>query len=428
MNLYSEIKPKEIRIRLYGKRATEKEIIDEIVRLHFGNLKKQQKPLGYSEIARKMGITRPTVYHFRKLAIKQGKIELDQYENEILPVETESMKAWSFYNTDEFVQDELIKDWVKDLLTRKNGKPVKIWRSKVSMLRSICNTLKIKPKQLLVDHDTTKTIMQNLVIAMKEGKLIKEGPGNVGRLIQSGNIESQLYPRRMAVRDFCGFYHMTWQRGVGGVLSGKIVGHGKYADIRLSKEEYETADKYLKEKYGIDSDEFRIFWLGIESCSRFKALISMPLEWTKHQNKTNNKVTFFMSAFESKTEEINQGKWVKYITRPDLQQSLETHKAKPEKYPYIWTSNNGNGKEKTMKILKDNLRELYRFLGKTNPVFNEHPIHVLRHIGAHYWLEKKDYNYALVAKIGGWITVDELRRSYGEMPPEKVIELIERQD
>jgi hypothetical protein len=44
-------------------------------------------------------------------------------------------------------------------------------------------------------------------------------------------------------------------------------------------------------------------------------------------------------------------------------------------------------------------------------------------LGAHYWLTKKNYNYELVTVIGGWNTIDELRKSYGELPPEKVLEM-----
>lgn len=70
------------------------------------------------------------------------------------------------------------------------------------------------------------------------------------------------------------------------------------------------------------------------------------------------------------------------------------------------------------------MREIYAFLGKTE-YFDSHPTHALRHIGEHYWLAKNDYNYGLVAMVGGWNTIDELRKSYGEMPPEKVLEMME---
>ena len=42
-----------------------------------------------------------------------------------------------------------------------------------------------------------------------------------------------------------------------------------------------------------------------------------------------------------------------------------------------------------------------------------------------YWLAKTDYNYGIIAEVGGWHTIDELKKSYGQIPPEKILELIE---
>ncbi len=55
---------------------------------------------------------------------------------------------------------------------------------------------------------------------------------------------------------------------------------------------------------------------------------------------------------------------------------------------------------------------------ETGNYFFDHSIHALRHIGAHYWLSLTDYDYGIVAEIGGWMTIDELKKSYGAMPPE----------
>jgi len=49
---------------------------------------------------------------------------------------------------------------------------------------------------------------------------------------------------------------------------------------------------------------------------------------------------------------------------------------------------------------------------------------VLRHIGAHYWLSKTNYNYGIISEVGGWNTIDELKKSYGQIPPEKILEII----
>jgi len=59
-------------------------------------------------------------------------------------------------------------------------------------------------------------------------------------------------------------------------MSQKVPGHGKYADIRFTDEEFSKADSFIKEKWGLDSDIYRWFWIGVESCSRFNALYTMP--------------------------------------------------------------------------------------------------------------------------------------------------------
>jgi len=49
--------------------------------------------------------------------------------------------------------------------------------------------------------------------------------------------------------------------------------------------------------------------------------------------------------------------------------------------------------------------------------------HALRHIGVNYWLSKTDYNFGLIAEIGGWNTIDKLKKSYGQIPSEKILEV-----
>ncbi len=62
---------------------------------------------------------------------------------------------------------------------------------------------------------------------------------------------------------------------------------------------------------------------------------------------------------------------------------------------------------------------------KSEEYYYNNSFHALRHIGAHYWLEKTDYNYGFVAKIGGWHTINELKNSYGEIQPEFVLDMIQ---
>jgi hypothetical protein len=215
---------------------------------------------------------------------------------------------------------------------------------------------------------------------------------------------------------------MTWKRGTGGVMSQKVPNYGKYADIRLTDAELEKADRFIKERWGLDSDIYRWFWVGIESCSRFEALYNMNLDYTRHTGKTG-KITYIMTAYESKTRHIKDGKWIKYIRRADTQKSLDLIKSRNGTRIY-----ETNTYRHTFRIkITQTLIEIYRHLGKKD-YFENHPTHALRHVGAHYWLAKKNYNYGFVALIGGWNTIDELRKSYGEMPPDKVLDMMDDDD
>ena len=233
-------------------------------------------------------------------------------------------------------------------------------------------------------------------------------------------MNSTIYVRVQGVRDFCALYDITWRKGVRGIMSQKVSNHGKYPDIRFTAEEFEAADKFIKERWGLDSDVYRWFWIGVESCARFNALYHMKNDWTKIKRKSGG-VVFLMSVIETKTEDIRGGKWTKYITRPDTQKSLEL--LKERNCDRIFESKLAETPFK--RGITQNISEIYAHLGKTEPYFSNHPSHALRHLGAHYWLAKTDYNYGIIAEVGGWHTIDELKKSYGQIPPEKILEIID---
>ncbi|MDH3385404.1 MAG: hypothetical protein OEL77_05270 [Nitrosopumilus sp.] len=145
-----------------------------------------------------------------------------------------------------------------------------------------------------------------------------------GDVKQSGSGRKQMgsntgiYFRVQGVRDFCGFYDLTWKKGTTGIMSQKIPGHDKYADIRFTEEEFVKAESFIKEKWGLDSDIYRWFWIGIDSCARFGALYNMDNDYTIQKNAAGKSI-YIMTAHVTKTEHIRGGKWVKYITREDTQ-------------------------------------------------------------------------------------------------------------
>ena len=75
--------------------------------------------------------------------------------------------------------------------------------------------------------------------------------------------------------------------------------------------------------------------------------------------------------------------------------------------------------------MNEKLIQIYSYLGKTAKYYSLHATHVLRHLGAHYWLSKTNYNYGIISEVGGWNTIDELKKSYGQIPPERILEIIQ---
>lgn len=409
-------------IKLYGKPATEDEIISEVVRLLLGDAERKIDPMSVSDVMRQLGCNRQTVYNYREKAIAKGLVELDGNRLK-LPVQQQDQSEFKRYtDNNDFTKDPLVADWIQDLLNRRQGKPRKQWQSMVWALESICNTCKIKPRQLVISAQATEKYIKNFSDLYRQGQLDSR---RSARKTKKGNADPQLavHTRKMSVRDFCGFHGISWRRGVTGIMSGKVIGHGKYADVRFTKEELEMADKFIKEKWGLDSDIFRFFWVGVESCARLWALLNMPLEWVEHKS-ANGKTTFIMSVIETKTEHIKGGKWIKYIRNPEVQESLRKLKAQGGKthvFPQEY-------QRKFIALTYTQLKEIYKHVGKTSNYFYEKSVHALRHIGAQKLLDEKDFNYGLVAQVGGWNVIDELKNSYGEMPPEKVLELLEKEN
>lgn len=407
---------KKRKLRLYGKRATPEQITQEILKLLHGNKVNGIEPLSVKDTAKILGLSKDTIYEYAKKAVKAGLLKLGNTGYLCIPTNQTSKASFRLFTRRHQILDiPLVAEWKQDLLTRKQGTPISTWQARIRHLESVCNTCNIKPKYLLVSQRQTEKVLKNYAQLYLEGRAVRDSRG----MKAPADIKNVVYHKAQAIRDFCGFHGITWRRGTTGIMSQSVPNHGKYADVKLTDAELDEADRFIKERWGIDSDVYRWFWIGIESCARFNALYLMKLEYTKHTSR-KGKTTYIMTAYESKTRHIKGGKWVKYIRRSDTQKSIDLLKARGCTRIY-------ESKLYQLKFrqqMRDHLNEIYRHLGKID-YFEGHTTHVLRHIGAHYWLAKMNYSYGVVAMIGGWNTIDELRKSYGEIPPEKVLEMIE---
>lgn len=221
-----------------------------------GTSPRRPYPMSVTEIAKTLGISRETTY----LYLKQAK-DLPRTKNgRICPPKSEDWAFRNFNKMHDITKDPLVSEWMDDLVTRRSGNPIVTWRARIRALEAVCNTCRVNPSELLVSNRATEKILREFAHQCKQGKQEKDSRGKR----YSANISGIVYHRAQAVRDFCGFYDMTWKRGVRGVMSQKTINHGNYADIRISSEEMEIADRFIRERFGLDSDVYRWFWVGIE--------------------------------------------------------------------------------------------------------------------------------------------------------------------
>jgi len=399
-------------IKIRKRRATEQQITDEIFLLLYGNGSRSYS-LSVTETAKTLGVSRDTIYRYIKKMNGAQQILKNKNGKLYLPEQSHDAELRKFNKFHEITSDPLVTEWMDDLLTRRRGLPIKSWKIRLQSLETVCNTCKVNPSDLITSTKNTEKIMREFAMHFQNGTVARSKMGR-----KPLGMSSTIYTRVQGVRDFCAFYDITWRKGVRGIMSQKILNHGKYPDIRFTVEEFEAADKFIQARWGLDSDVYRWFWIGVESCARFNALYHMKNDWTKIKRKSG--VVFLMSVIETKTEDIRGGKWTKYITRPDTQKSLQL--LKERNCDRIFESKLAETPFK--REITQNISEIYSHLGKKEPYFYYHPSHALRHLGAHYWLSRTDYNYGIIAEVGGWHTIDELKKSYGQIPPEKILQII----
>ena len=406
------------RLRLYGKPASKIQIAKEVSNLLVGNPRLKKEPKNISEIRTTLGFKeRKSVYNYLEIGVTEGFVKKDtngQYEK---PEKSNLVKFKEFSKRHKILDDPLVSGWYLKLSARNQGKGIVIAKTLLNMIERICNTCKCSPEELIDSKESAEKFKAVYIDAYKNGldwKKIKTKK-NTG-------IETLDYRASYAIASFGAVYGLSWERGTAD-MSRKIVLHAQYANIKFTPEEFEKADKFLKEKWGLDSDPFRWFWVGVETCSRYRALESMKLDFTLTKTK-RGKIALLIEAFESKTKHINKGIWQKYIVRKDTIESLKLLKSRNG--TKIYESNLLRFQFK--KWIQSCMKEVYRHLGKDG-IFLRRPTHVLRHLGAHYHLAKGNYtNHIIVAELGGWHTVDEMVKSYGKLPPEKLLEEVDKYD
>jgi len=394
-------------------------LANSVARYLLGDPAKKIEPLPITQIMNILGFkTRKSVYEYKELAIKLNLLDVDDTGKAILPKITPLGKFKKFTKTNELRNDQIMQDWYLKQTGRKTKKAV----VNLNNLTNLFNTLGITPAQFIHDGKLDK----GNIVKYREKMLQHFREGTNLKILNRANGKEDSFRLGLnyAINSLCVEHGITWARGDPD-MDRKVVGHGLYSHERFTNEQFLIADKYMKKEWGLDSDIFRVFWVGVQSCSRKQALLSMPLEFVV--DKPNLIVT---KCCEMKTIKPHPEDWDNFIKTKDSIESLRI--LKKRKSLRIWDTN----PTQTIKTRDDNLakwlKEIYTEVGKTpenNPYFFKKPFHSTRHMGAHYLLSFSNYTaHSFCAMLGHWMSGVELEKSYGSIPPDMIDKELSKYD
>lgn len=414
---------------LDGKPATNRQLSKRVAELMKGDPMNGIRPLSQNEVVSILGYKdKKSVRQLRKLAEFLGYFDGRQDPTE------EQRREWKLpKELEEFKKHPDVAKWLQQMKSRaKGGRPFEGYNQHLKSFHKVCLTLKLDPHQFIAGANRDEILAQgirymdsfwDLYIQKKSAVRYSKNwnPNSVDKTII-------LYNYSKSVRDFMGTLGYPYPDGTGGSMSQSVASfHGKYADVRMTLEEYRKAKEFIKEKWGLDSDVFRWFAVGIEALPRKKAVHNMKNHFEEFTKK--GRLFFEMTAIETKTIQYKKGKWKKMIFDADTQESIRLSKKHGD---YIIAE---RSLVNAIKNIYPKLKEVYTFLDKQNlhcriendpntSYFLEHPSHVLRHCGAQIWLRMTKWNVDFVASMG-WKKAQELIDSYGEMPSDVRMEVIE---
>jgi len=409
----SKQKEGKSRNRIYGKKKLHDEILKEIVKLALQGTKMQ-------EMVKITGKGRTQIWSYLDEAAKLGLIQKTSTGRIKLAQQIKDSKVYEIVDKDRFVKKyKAVADWVVDMQTRKGGKPIVVWSSNLNKLKTVCDTLNLNPYDLLSakngkQHGGAESALRDFAHAMQTGQI--KYASTKGSKPASDDISTRFFNYVMVIRNFCAVNGVSIPPKINGVLSGKKQGYAKYSHVKLSFEKIDECVKLLGEKYGYASKEQALFVFYYLTCARKQAGLDVKV----HTITIHESGWITCRVNESKTNDT----WTKYIPNDNPhQQIFLDYLKKKEGCKYLF----GDSVEelnKTYDLLPSIFEEIYRLAGIKEEYFYIMQVHALRHVGAHYWLNRTNYNHVIVSRIGGWKSVQTLIDCYGQPGEDYIINFL----
>lgn len=419
----------QARTRLYGRRVTWGALAREAVRLRAGNPDAGVPGLSLREVAARLGFKQAkSASDLLARAAEWGIAADPSRASGIARPPAEYTRP---ADLSDFAKHPLVARWIEGMKQRSHGGlPLKTMDGLLRCFYVVCQTTRTSPDQWVVGGrddilEFGRKTMASFMEAYKSGQAAINYPK--GWSLERADIPAVTHSYARGPRNFLYTLGYSYPRGEASAMSASVVAfHGNFAEVAITEGEYGEGKEYIKTNWGLDSDVFRWFGVGIEGLPRARALHGMTTEREIFKTR-DNRTIYIMKAFESKTEHYRKGVWKKWITSADVQEAIDAVKG-----DYIITERRF---DHATKKIYPRLKEVYKHLGldkkhlanprdPTSGYFMRHPSHALRHCGAQRWLRLTNWNVPFVASMG-WKKPDELLESYGQQPADMQLKLIE---
>ena len=361
---------------------------------------------GLSKLSKKYRVSVPTLWRFiNECKIYQQQIiEYINYLEEITPIDFRSF--------------EIVQEWEKKI--RRSGHLSALRH--IPIMANVCGYRINKRQKPYVKGFKCNPQKFDLTKAQQFIDLyLKQHP------------EKTQLPRhiRQAIRHFLMVAKgISIPRGFGGQygLSGEKDSYGKYAHVRLSEEQIKRIRTIMsQDKEALEKGFDIAFEIGIQTCTRAFGIASLQISMIQQIENLYTVRVFEPKIKEGDTHLGKVGKyWTKYISKSLYQRIQEFIKQHPSRVLLFVDKVSIKEVKNWLTQFRAYMKKVYEQIGITEPYFYSHPVHSLRHSGAHRLLELTNWNYELVAKLGGWSDSKTLKDCYGAMPQEVLIRVVSK--
>ena len=306
---------------------------------------------------------------------KRNPKVLQKLQSEIIAKELPELEvSETIFNNGTFEELPSVKKWIQTLQDRHvKDRSIK---SRIGTLKRICKGHGLTQEEWSMKHPD---------------RLTEDDFKEYNRKIRAKGMNDQ--PYRNVERNF-----LLYSKQTVPTISGHIT-LGKYSDLHVPREQLNQIFNEIKAQ---DYLAYSASKFSFKTGARENAVLKAETKKLNIEEKT-------IVLHEKRKARQDIRKEVKYIDQ-ELMEDLKPLIAKDTKYLF-----EGLTKDRWCEVCREAYDKIIPEINKRIPM----PVHFWRHMFAQHMLRATDWNYSVVAGLGGW-TEEALKRSYGQ-PPQAVI-------